>query len=72
MTVRVLRPQMSRQVHRLRGFATQPVTDQGSALIGDELATFLTTLDDYTPTIPDSVTAYFLQRSGVDTTDQRM
>ncbi|EDV23833.1 uncharacterized protein TRIADDRAFT_26945 [Trichoplax adhaerens] len=39
---------------------------------GIRLAQFIQNIDDYTPTIPDDVTTYHLNRAGFDTTDPRV
>lgn len=39
---------------------------------GDELLNFFKTLDDYTPTLPDSLTAHYLSQAGLHTSDPRI
>ena len=43
----------------------QPIT-------GDELLNFFKTLDDYAPTLPDSLTAHYLSQAGLHTSDPRI
>lgn len=55
------------------GTTTPSLTNGAEALPpGTPLAEFLQQLEDYTPTIPDTVTGYYLNRTGFDASDPRV
>ncbi len=41
-------------------------------LLSEDLRLLLESMDEFTPTIPEAVTTYFLNRSGFQTSDSRM
>ena len=60
--------------HPLHAAETAPkrVKPLTPLVTGDQLAAFCGTLDQFVPTIPDEVIKYYLSRSGVDPSDDRV
>jgi transcription initiation factor TFIID subunit 10 len=48
------------------------VDDNEPTTFGQPLSNFLLQLEDYSPTIPDAITAHFLRTSGCDAKDPRL
>merc|ERR1719507_1978481 len=53
-------------------YQQQQSSDLLTPLPSPPISDFLVQLEDYTPTIPDSVTAHYLASAGLDTTDPRV
>ena len=52
--------------------AAAATADIPSDLLSEDLRALLESMDDFTPTIPDAVTTFYLNRSGFNTSDTRM
>lgn len=44
---------------------------EGKTKAGEELSDFLTAIDSYESTIPENLTKYYMERSGLDVKDER-
>ncbi|KAL1512971.1 hypothetical protein ABEB36_002466 [Hypothenemus hampei] len=50
----------------------EPMEEEPPVTVGQPLSDFLLQLEDYTPTIPDAVTGYYLRSSGFEPKDPRL